>query len=110
MKTHARRLLLAAVTVPVFGLVLAGCTQTVDPKSAENVIKTQINKLPQFSSVQATSVSCPDNVKKKNGVSFNCKASLKNTSNNATANATITLHIVNGGNTAQFGPSDVHIQ
>ena len=107
MKTHARRLLLAAITVPVFGLVLAGCTQTVDPKSAENVIKTQIGKLNP--NITATSVSCPDGVKKKSGVSFNCKASLKNTSNNATANATITLHITNNGNTAQFFPSDVHI-
>jgi len=106
MTTRARRLLLPAAIVPIFGLALAGCTQTVDHKSAENVIKTQITK---FGPVQATSVSCPGGVKKKQGVSFNCKVTLKNTSNNATASGTITLHITNGGNRAEFSQSDIHI-
>ena len=106
MSTRARRLLGTAMILPVFGLVLAGCTQTVDHKSAENVIKSQIGK---FGPVQATSVSCPSGIKKKQGVSFNCKVTLKNTSNNATANGTITLHITNGGNRAEFTNADIHI-
>ncbi len=102
-----RKLLVAFTIVPGFAVTLAGCTSTVDRASAENVIKTQIGKL---GPLVAKSVSCPDNVKKKDGVSFACKVTLRNTANGATAMGTITLHITGGGNRAMFSGSDIHVQ
>jgi hypothetical protein len=107
MRTRARRAVLVCSIMPVAALVLAGCSQTVDPKSAESVITSNISKL---GPLKATSVSCPDNVNKKAGTSFSCKVTLVNTTNNATGKGTITLHITNGGNRAVFRGSDVHIR
>ncbi len=108
MNLRTRRRLGLMAAVPVCAVALAACgTVTVDPKSAENVIRTNIGK---FGSIQATSVSCPGGVEKKDGKTLNCKVTLKNTSTGATASGTITLHIVNGGKEATFGASDVHVK
>ncbi len=108
MGTRARRALPALVVAPACAIALAGCgTATVDPGSAENVIKSQIGKL---GPIKATKVSCPGGVKKKQGVSFNCTVTLENTSNGATGSGTITLHITNGGNRAVFSTADIHVK
>lgn len=105
MPAHLRRWLLVVAIVPVFGFVLAGCSSTVDSKSAENVIKSQLGNI---GPLKATSVSCPSGVSKKAGVSFSCKVTMLNTSNNVTGTGTITLHITNGGARAEFSASDLH--
>ena len=107
MQSRSRRLAATLAAVPVFAVTLAGCTETVDPKSAENIIK---NNIGVYGPLKATSVSCPGGVKKKQGVSFSCKVTLENTSNGAKGSGTITLHIISGGKKAIFYPSDVHVQ
>src|SRR5947209_16750042 len=107
MTRRSRRLAITLVALPVFAVTLAGCTETVDPKSAESIIKTNI---PSYGPYKAKSVSCPDNVKKKQGVAFSCKVTLQNTTNGATGTGTITLHIVSGGKKAIFYPTDVHVK
>ncbi len=106
LRIRGRLGLMAAV--PVCAVALAACgTVTVDPKSAENVIKTNIGK---FGSITATSVSCPGGVEKKDGKTLKCKVTLKNTSSGQTASGTITLHITNGGKEAVFSASDVNVK
>lgn len=107
LPTHIRRRLLVLTVVPILGFTIAGCSSTVDPKSAENVIKSQIGNI---GPLKATSVSCPGSVNKKAGVSFNCQVTLLNTSNNVTGTGTITLHITNGGSRAEFSASDLHFK
>jgi Domain of unknown function (DUF4333) len=108
MTLTIRRSIGALALVPACAVALAACgTETVDPKSAENVIKSQIVK---FGSIQATSVSCPGGVEKKDGKTIKCKVTLKNTSTGKTASGTITLHITNGGKEAVFSGSDVKVQ
>ncbi len=104
--TRGRLGLLAAAPVCAFALAACG-TVTVDPKSAENAIKDNVAKSGSF---QATSVSCPGGVEKKDGKTLNCKVTLKNTSTGATVSGTITLHIINGGKEATFNGSDVHVK
>lgn len=108
MGTRVRRALPVLAIAPVCAVALAACgTATVDPGSAENVIKSQIGRL---GPIEATKVSCPSGVDKKQGVSFNCTVTLKNTSNGTTGSGTITLHITNGGSRAVFSTSDIHVQ
>ncbi len=108
MTVRIRRSLGLAAALPISAIALAACgTVTVDPKSAENVIRSNI---PKFGSIQATSVSCPGGVEKKDGKTLNCKVTLKNTSTGATASGTITLHITNGGKEATFTSSDIKVK
>jgi len=94
------------LALPVVSLVvLAGCTQTVDPSAAANVIRSQIGK---FGPITASAVSCPSGVKKKDGTTLHCRVTLGNTSTGAQANGTITLHITDGGARAEFTRSDIH--
>ena len=72
---------------------------TVDPKSAEHVIETNIQK---FGSIQAKSVSCPSGVEKVEGATLVCQVTLVDTSPGAQASGTITLHLINGGQEATF--------
>ncbi len=80
---------------------------TVEPGSAENVIKANIGK---FGSIQAKSVSCPSGVEKVDGAKFACQVTLVNTSTGAQASGTITLHITNGGQEATFSGSDINVK
>jgi Domain of unknown function (DUF4333) len=108
MTVKIRRSLGFMAAVPVCAFALAACgTETVDPTSAENVIKSNIGK---FGSIQAKSVKCPSGVDKKDGVSFKCNVTLVNTSTGAQASGTITLHITNGGKEATFSGSDVKVK
>lgn len=95
------------VTSTTTTTTVIGPHTTVDPQSAENVIRTNISK---FGSIQATFVSCPSGVEKVEGATLNCKVTLKNISTGATASGTITLHITNGGKEATFSGSDVHVK
>lgn len=63
-------------------IALAGtaCSQKLDPTSSADSIKTQVNAqlTAAGSTVTITSVSCPNDIEAKQGVSFTCTLNLSN--------------------------------
>jgi hypothetical protein len=95
------------VLVAVSGLAACGTT-TIDPKSGENVIKKGVNA---NAGVSVKSVSCPSDIKPKDGNTMNCSVTVTDKSNNQDHKGTITLHVTANGKRLEYLPSqDVHLQ
>ncbi len=108
MISSVRRLLPAFMVATVITGVLSACgTTTVDPESAENVIRHRINV--PGSTVSVTSVTCPSGVEPTPGTSFDCKLTVTDKPTEKQRSGTITVHILNG-NRSQIGPQDLHLK
>ena len=76
MTTRSRRRSPALLGVPVLfaGLALSACgTTTIDPKSGEDLIRNDVNRI---GAATVKSVSCPSGEKPNDGVTFDCKVVL----------------------------------
>jgi hypothetical protein len=105
--TKTRRLTPAFLAVPILAVTLAACgTTTVDPKSGEDLIRTDINKLGKTS---VKSVSCPSGIAPTAGTSFDCKVVLTEKATGKEHTGTITVHIVTGNKVEIYGDQDVHV-
>jgi hypothetical protein len=72
------------------------------------VIKKGINA---NAGVNVRSVSCPSDIKPKDGNTMNCKVTITDKSTNQDHKGTITLHVTSNGKRLGYLPSqDVHVQ
>ena len=107
MTSRPRRRRPALLGVPVLfaGLALSACgTTTIDPKSGEDLIRNDVNRI-----ATVKSVSCPSGEKPTDGVTFDCKVTLLDKATGTTHSGTITVHVTGGGKKVEFGTADVHI-
>jgi len=108
--TRPRRRKPALLSVPVLfaGVALSACgTTTIDPKSGEDLIRNDVNRI---GAATVKSVSCPSGQKPNDGATFNCKVTLVDKATGTTHSGTITVHVTGGGKKVEFGTADVHIQ
>ncbi|MGI8412494.1 MAG: DUF4333 domain-containing protein [Solirubrobacteraceae bacterium] len=99
----ARRLSIAALA----GLLAACGTTTIDPRSGEKLIRSDVNKL---GTTSVRSVSCPSGVKPVVRTTFECEVVLVQKGSGVQRSGTITVHVVTANRIEVFGSQDVHLR
>lgn len=78
MRSTSHLVRLGAVAVACVGLALtaSACSKKLDPTSSADSIKTQVNTALAGSPITISTVTCPNDIEAKQGVSFTCQVKL----------------------------------